>query len=49
MKELQYHCKCQSPQQKVEIRDELRIRAAINKITIAEYLIKLFKKTKREL
>jgi len=49
MKELQYHCKCQSIEQKIEIRDELRIRAAINKITVAEYLINLFKKTNREL
>jgi hypothetical protein len=41
--------RCHSFEERAEIRDEFRIRAAINKMREAEYIIALFKQTKREL
>jgi|WetSurMetagenome_2_1015567.scaffolds.fasta_scaffold182885_3 hypothetical protein len=41
--------RCKSEEERAEIRDEYRIRAAINKMREAEYIIALFKQTKREL
>jgi hypothetical protein len=41
--------RCKSEKERAEIRDEYRIRAAINKMREAEYIIELFKHTDREL
>jgi hypothetical protein len=46
---ISFHCRCKTEKERNAIKEELRIRAAINKMTNAKYLIALFDKTEREL
>lgn len=47
--EVSFHCRCKSIMERNRLKEELKIRAAINRMTSAQYLIELFAKTKREL
>jgi len=46
---ISFHCRCKNIKERSEIKEELRIRAALHKKTNAEYLLYLFKKIDRNI
>jgi hypothetical protein len=46
---LSYHCRVLTLEERTDLKDEMRIRAALNKMTQSQYLIELLEKTDRML
>ena len=45
---ISFHCRCKTIKERNTIKEELKISAAINKMTTAEYLVGLLDIVKRE-